>query len=478
MSRRLSSWTVGLGLITLVGLAIRLGFVIIARRHAVAAGDSFYYHYGANLLAQGKGFINPFPYWIHNRHQVVQAADFPPLYTMVLALASVVGFKSFFAHAVWSAIIGTATVVVVGLLTRQVAGQRAGLIAAGIAAVYPNLWMNDGLVHAESLSVLMVAIVLYLAYRLWSAPSIARALWLGVALGLAVLTRDELALLVLLLVLPLILLLKSQDLRRRLKMLGVAVLATVVVLAPWCSYNLVRFQRPELVSTGLGVTLATANCDETYHGFNTGYWWLKCADNIPRHGDESVQDATDRQVALHYVRTHLGRVPYVVFARLGRAFGFYRPVQQINLDVFFENRPKTAAFIGLGMYYALAVASLFGVVVLRRRRVPVLPFVAVFVDVVIAVIVAFGQTRYRATLEVVLVALAAVALDAILPRRDRATIKGTRQLDTLTRMREVAELATAPAPGVDAPGPRPTPPEDPGATRPWPAVPTPRGPEG
>ncbi len=475
MSRRLSSWTVWLGLITLLGLAVRLAYVLIARRHAIAAGDAFYYHFGANLLAEGKGFINPFP-WSFNHHQVVQAADFPPLYTIVLAAASVVGFKSFFAHAIWSSIIGTASVAVIGLMAREVAGRRAGLIAAGIAAVYPNLWMNDGLVHSETLSVLMVAVVLWTAYRLWNAPSIARAVWVGVALGLAVLTRDELALLVPLLVLPLILMLKSQDLRRRLRMLGASVLATVVVLAPWCSYNLVRFDKPELVSTGLGVTLATANCDQTYYGRNTGYWWLKCADDIPRHGDESVQDATDRRVALHYVSTHIGRVPYVVFARLGRAFGFYHPLQQIDLDVFFESRPKTAAYVGLGMYYALAAASLFGVLVLRRRRVPVLPFAAVFVDVIIAVIVAFGQTRYRATLEVVLVALAAIAIDNLLPRRRAPQLAGGRQLDTLARMQEMARMATAPVPGVDAPGLLPGGPEDdPDATRPWPPVSAPPG---
>ena len=43
-----------------------------------------------------------------------------------------------------SALVGTVTVVLVGLLARRVAGERAGLIAAAVAAVYPLLWLADG----------------------------------------------------------------------------------------------------------------------------------------------------------------------------------------------------------------------------------------------------------------------------------------------------------------------------------------------
>jgi len=38
--------------------------------------------------------------------------------------------------------LGAATVVVVGLLARRIAGPRSGLIAAGFTAVYPNVWWS------------------------------------------------------------------------------------------------------------------------------------------------------------------------------------------------------------------------------------------------------------------------------------------------------------------------------------------------
>ena len=48
------------------------------------------------------------------------------------------------------AAIGGVVVLLAGLVALSVAGPSAAYIAAALAAVYPNLWMNDGLLMAES----------------------------------------------------------------------------------------------------------------------------------------------------------------------------------------------------------------------------------------------------------------------------------------------------------------------------------------
>jgi len=62
-------------------------------------------------------------------------------------------------------------------------------------------------------------------------------------------------------------------------------------------------------------------------------------------------------------------------------------------------------------------------VVLFRRRTTLLPLVAVTANVIVAMLITFGQTRYRTPFEVVLAVLASVAVDAALralsPRRRR-----------------------------------------------------------
>jgi hypothetical protein len=129
--------------------------------------------------------------------------------------------------------------------------------------------------------------------------------------------------------------------------------------------------------------------------------------------DDSAQGAEYQHLALDYVRSHENRLVPVTLAKIGRAFGFFHPLQQIELDSYIETRPYHWALVGLGMYYALLALSIGGTVILRRRRIPSFPLWAIGLEVVCSVALTFGQTRYRTTFEVSLVLMAAVTLDAI-----------------------------------------------------------------
>ena len=101
-----------LGAITLLGFGIRLA-TVLGRPDRKPGGDAYYFHSAANLLVAGHGFIDP---WQYGRHppQIVQIADWPPLFVFVLAATSVVGLKTFFAHRVWCCVIGAVAVTVCG----------------------------------------------------------------------------------------------------------------------------------------------------------------------------------------------------------------------------------------------------------------------------------------------------------------------------------------------------------------------------
>jgi hypothetical protein len=70
-------------------------------------------------------------------------------------------------------------------------------------------------------------------------------------------------------------------------------------------------------------------------------------------------------------------------------------------------------------YYLLLPFAIGGLVVMRRRRVPIFPMIAIAMSVTITVAFSFGITRYRAPVDAVLPVLAAVAIDALWRRRDR-----------------------------------------------------------
>jgi 4-amino-4-deoxy-L-arabinose transferase-like glycosyltransferase len=409
-------WWLWLGSWTLVGLAIRL-ITVYRDPNKIAGGDAYFYHYGANLLVSGHGFINPYLYIPHHAHHAVQSASFPPLFIFLVAIPSALGLKTFLAERVWCCVLGAAAIVVCGYTGREIAGRRVGLIAAFLVAVYPNIWMTDELALSETIAPLLVAGVLWFTYRFWKRPTVPRAIWLGASLGVATLGRDELTLLVVFIMVPLVLLAKALTWRRRALTLALGLVTVALVVGPWVGYNLSRFDKPVLISSGLGVTLASADCAATYSGQYEGYWSMPCAlhyarqPSVDTHADESVEGAQLQHLALDYVRAHENRLVPVTLAKWGRAFGFFHPMQQIHLDSYVETRPYRWAVTGLVAYYGLLALSIGGTVLLRRRRIPSFPLWAVGLDVVCSVALTFGQTRYRTTFEVSLVLLAAVQLE-------------------------------------------------------------------
>ena len=117
------------------------------------------------MLADGKGFISPlFP------HRHVEAADHPPLYIVWLAIPSLLGLRSQFAHLVWSAVLGTASIAVVGLDRSRDRWSPARAGRRRLAAVYPGMWVPDGSLMAETVAIFTTAAALCFAYRYWHRP--------------------------------------------------------------------------------------------------------------------------------------------------------------------------------------------------------------------------------------------------------------------------------------------------------------------
>lgn len=410
-------WLALVGLDTLIALAVRIA-TVVGRPHRSLGGDPLSYHYGANLLASGLGFIDPWLYYGHNLHLHFQSAEYPPGYMVLLALSSLVGFKSFFAHRIFSCVIGAAGVPVAAYLGREVMGnnrqgRRVGLLFGLIVALYPNIWLSNEQLMTETVDPLVVGLVLLVAYRFWRRPRVGLALGLGAAIGAAALARDELSLLTLMVV-PLALGARSIPWKARLVRIGSAAAAFCLVVGPWVGFNLARFDKPVFISTGLGNTLASADCAETFSGSKAGYWSLSCALTAPhyQYQDASVTSSQAQAYAMRFIRAHESELPRVIFDREGRTFAFWNPTLQIRQDSKVETRPFHWAEIGLWSYYALLVLSVPAVVVLRRRRIPIYPLVFVLGDVVFSVALTLGQTRYRSPFEVCLALTGAIGVDA------------------------------------------------------------------
>src|SRR3954451_22575858 len=296
MSRR--AFLVRLSPLLLGALGLPLVYSLLIVKTQPLLGDGLEFHKLAYSIADSHryaqaSFLTP--------DRVLPTADKPPLYPLVLALFTAVGGHGWIPHQIAGALIGTGTVAVTAFLGRRVGGDRVGLVAGGLAAVYPMLIAADGSFRSESLYALLVTATLLSAYALRDRPTVRRALMCGGVIGLATLTRSEALLLLVLVVLPAALLAVP---RRRAAVLTLAAAAaTVVVLTPWLIRSWIQFDRPVFVSTNSGGLLAGANCAKTYHGEFLGQWWRGCL--RPAHdSNEAAVSAKLAADGIAYARGH------------------------------------------------------------------------------------------------------------------------------------------------------------------------------
>ncbi|HZX55204.1 MAG TPA: glycosyltransferase family 39 protein, partial [Ilumatobacteraceae bacterium] len=394
------------------GFFVRVITLLTVAPERTDGGDPLFYHTTANVLARGRGFPEPLNWIAFQAHR--PSAFHGPLYPVVLSISSRFGGTSYFDHKMMSIVIGSAVVLAAGVLGRQLGGPMVGLVAAGFAAVYPNLWLIDSLLYPEGLMALLVTITMILAYRWRDRPRVSTAAWFGAVIALAALARGEAILLIPLLAVPWILLTRSLTRPVRVRHLVVTVVACGAVLAPWMIRNATTFEKFVPLSTNGNEVMVYANCPTAYNGTFVGYWDFQCQQRVREAqgdppGDESQTALYWRSLGFNYARDHLGELPRVMTLRVLRQWELFRPLQNVRLAGI-EGRNHDASTMGLLMFYGLASLSIVGAVSMWRRRIPLLPIGVQFLAVTITSAYTYGTVRFRAPAEPALCVLGAIGL--------------------------------------------------------------------
>jgi asparagine N-glycosylation enzyme membrane subunit Stt3 len=237
-------------------LAAILALAFVARLVAALNGYDFrngsdpdmYERLAAHLFREGEyglpGSTNPYDF-----------APGAPLFAT--AIYHLVGSASPVAARIGLAVAGTVAVLVVYLLGRRLAGPWAGLVAAGLAAVYPPALFYTSLLSGEPLAVLTVPAAV-LAF-LWAADA-GRSPWVWAVPGLllaatAMLRPEYVALTGLLAVLATLLVGNRSGPLRGLAAGGVLALTFAAAIAPWTTIASNALDRFVPVSTGGGKAL-------------------------------------------------------------------------------------------------------------------------------------------------------------------------------------------------------------------------------
>jgi 4-amino-4-deoxy-L-arabinose transferase-like glycosyltransferase len=393
-----------LAIVALAALAWRLAYVQLELPFNLLTDEAWYVGQAHNLFS-----AHP---WTSLFPPAVPTAQHGPLTSLIVA-----PFAWMLPHAAAGlrnvmAVVGTGTVVMMGLTARKMGGDRAGIAAAVVTAAFPDFWIRDGLVVSEPVTAFLVVVAVWVALHALDRVTVVRSLALGALAGLVCLARPEVVLAVL--VLAVVVIVRSAP-GRRVVHIGLVALALVAVISPWVIYNQGRFHDTVILTNNLGTTLVGANCPQTYYGSLVGYDSLRCeftaGDAAQKESsDESVQSSILRQQAESYVSHHLSRVPLVLVMREAWFLGLYRPGWVVHIGTE-GGQPAWATWTQDIAFYIVFAAAMAAWWINRRRRwrhwiIGVLILNSFFIAAIFV-----GHWRYRITLDVGVVLIVAMAYE-------------------------------------------------------------------
>ena len=419
-------------LISFFGLLIRLLYYFLVVADNPLSGDAASYHLTANLFADGLGFTEPFRYLfgsvdhiaLGNSYKeiitpighVEPTAGHPPAWTVLLGFGSFFGLTSIFQQQIFSVFLGIPSIFIAGFIGKKISSELLGLITASLTAVYAFIWINDGLLMAETCAITAALFTIYAALLFKDNPGQKTALLFGLAGGLAALCRAEL-LTYLPLVAGVILLKTNLSWKERILRYVSIGIASVLIMSPWIIRNLLSFEEPVLLSDGAGTVLVQANCDSTFFGENLGYWDLSCGQPPPYGSDgtlldESQRDRVVRNRAFSYTNENKSRLITTVSpARIGRMWGVFHPIEQLHRDTLADRRSFNISYFAYIQYLLLLPLSLYGFFKLWKRSRTNLLIISMWIPIAtFTAASAFGNTRYRTAAETSIVLLASFAI--------------------------------------------------------------------
>ena len=399
--------------LTGLALAARVAFVLSIERDSFGFSDPAFYHYAASALAAGDGYLDL---------GGEPSARWPPVFPLVLApFYALFGSDALVGELV-NAVLGAACVPLLFLLARRLFGRREGLVAAAILALFPGQIFYADLLLAETLYAFWLLLLFLLLSaiprdRLWP------ALGVGAAMGVMALTRSE----GLFLVIPAIAVwwpqLERPALLRRVALLAAGM---ALVVGSWTVRNAIQLDAFVPIAHNGGQTL--------WSGHNPGASGgptYPSSDYLPQVDDPGSpqaaleQDRFLRNEALEFMvenpRRELELIPLKLIHLNRGDSALIEP--WLNDVAEGDEKPVTGnAYIVMSAvldagYYALLALTVLAVVLFRRRlwAQPVLRGILVLgiVALVMYGFVFFGNPRYRAPLEPLMILLAAPLLAAL-----------------------------------------------------------------
>lgn len=359
-----------------IALTLRIGYVLTLE-DKLFFPDSFRFHQFGIALAEGR------------EHGSAFTAPFYPLFLSgIYRLFGV----SYLNVRIAQALVGTASILLVFLLGRDIFSEKVGLIASFISAFYPFFIFFTGLLLTETLFIFLFLSLIYLLQRAVITKKIRYVVGVGLISGLCILTRPIIAYF---LPFALFILLLTQHHKRQL--VGYSFLIMILagaVLSPWVIRNYQRFGKFIPLTTGGGITLYGSNNPRATGGsaFENIVWTEEM-----KRMDEIELDRHFRREAIQFMVNNPRRTVQLAGIRFKRFWNIipnveeYRDLKHKLISIFSYG---PVLLFGIGgiiltakkwrkarlLYLPIAFFILVHLIILGsiRYRVPIMPFVIIF----------------------------------------------------------------------------------------------------
>jgi 4-amino-4-deoxy-L-arabinose transferase-like glycosyltransferase len=393
-----------------VAFALVLAYVVARYGHGLP-GDQYEYDLEGKFIADGKFWWTTTPFGIPHA-----GAWKTPLYPLWVGFWYWLSGDSATVVAIAQAFLAPITVLLIWLLARRLFGATVAILTAWVVAVFPLVWEWNGLLYSEAFAVplTVLAILLFLGR---TDPTPKLAIGVGAVIGVGMLVRPSSLFLFAGVLASFALVL---GLKRGLGLTLVSVATAALLIAPWTIRNYIEFDAFLPLSVQDGAIAGTFNA-ESANDPKWPYAWRP----LPRSlrdifADENAVDDAElarrlRSRGLEYIEDHPSSIIEAFYWNgLSRFWDVRRPARAVD-EVPFEGRSKRVTQVGLVMYYVLLPLALFGLWRLRRRRLLLIPIVAMAVASSMVFTVVSG-TRYRAPLNPIIAMLACSAVVPLIRR--------------------------------------------------------------
>jgi hypothetical protein len=375
----------------ILALGLRLGFALFYWTGQPLTHDEREYLALAESLQDGRGFTYPPGLDVGTGQRFGRAPGYPAFLALLGAEPAPASAPAVVKVA--QSLIGALVVWMIGALAAASAGERAGALAAMIAAVYPPLVWIPSYVFSESLYMPLALGCVMLLHgarqhaRSAETPRAGGALTLaaGLVCGMAILVRPGM-----LLFLPLAAVWFVT--RRQWSLAAAFCIAAAVVVAPWTLRNVREYGRVVLVASEGGITFWTGN-----HPLARGEGDLAANPEIKRaeiafrqaHASLTAEELEPLyyRAALQQIVENPGWWIGLLFKKLFYTFIPIGPSYTLH-----STRYLLATVIPYCLLLPFAVA---GLPRLLRRENAATPLLLLAASVVLTALIFFPQERFR-----------------------------------------------------------------------------------